>query len=335
MSFTASAGCKRLFHWQKEPGIAGLFVARKYGIFPLRQSFLLGIEISHNARIFLLTTFAMMAFAGNSLLCRLALKSHAIDAASFTLIRLVSGALVLWLLLRARKVPATGKGDWLSGFALFAYAAGFSFAYLNLSAAMGALLLFGSVQVTMIAFGVSQGERLQGMALMGFLISLAGFIGLLSPGITAPPLLDSMLMSISGIAWGIYSLRGKNKGDPLQMTAGNFLRAAVIAVVSALLCYPWLAGQTFADEAGVIYAVGSGALTSGLGYAIWYAVLPSLKTSTAAIVQLSVPAIAALGGIALLDESMSLRLGLATLAILGGIAMLSMPKAGKYNQSSK
>ncbi len=287
------------------------------------------IEISPKPRIFLLTIFAMLAFAGNSLLCRLALKSNEIDAASFTMIRLVSGALVLWLLVRSKNKSKAGTGSWMSGFALFVYAAGFSFAYLELSAAMGALLLFGSVQVSMIAYGISKGERLHGLALPGFLISLAGFVGLLLPGITAPPLQASMLMSISGIAWGIYSIRGKNEGDPLQMTAGNFVRAAFVAAVCGVVFSPWLMQGELPEFSGVIYAICSGAITSGLGYAIWYSVLPSLKTTTAAIVQLSVPAIAALGGVMLLHESLSLRLALATLAILGGIAILSLSKAGK------
>lgn len=263
----------------------------------------------------------MIAFAGNSLLCRLALKTEGIDAASFTVIRLISGALVLWVLVRIGNNTRVGKGSWMSGLALFVYAAGFSFAYLNLSAAMGALLLFGSVQITMIVYGVYKGERLQGLALTGFLISLAGFVGLLSPGIAAPPLPAALLMSISGIAWGVYSIQGKNEGDPLQVTAGNFVRAAAIAALSCLVIYPWVIRFEQPDFAGVVYAICSGAVTSGLGYAIWYSVLPALKTTTAAIVQLSVPAIAALGGVLLLYEPVSLRLVLASIAILGGIAL--------------
>ena len=263
----------------------------------------------------------MIAFAGNSLLCRLALQNEGIDAASFTVIRLISGALVLWFLVRAGSSPNLGKGSWLSGIALFAYAAGFSFAYLNLSAAMGALLLFGSVQITMIVYGMHKGERMQGLALAGFLITLAGFVGLLSPGIAAPSLPAALLMSVSGIAWGVYSIRGKNEGDPLQVTAGNFVRASVLAAVFCIVLYPWMMPADLPDLAGVIYAVCSGAITSGLGYAIWYSVLPKLKTTTAAIVQLSVPAIAALGGVSLLHEPVGLRLVLASIAILGGIAL--------------
>jgi len=281
------------------------------------------MPISSHVRIFLLTAFAMLAFAGNSLLCRLALKNTEIDAASFTTIRLFSGALVLCLLALHRRGKAKHKGNWTSALALFVYAAGFSFAYLNLTAAMGALLLFGSVQVTMISYGISQGERLHGWALLGLVLALVGFAGLLLPGIAAPPLMDALLMSLAGIAWGVYSLRGKTAGDPLQVTAGNFLRAAVIAIVPSLC----MLDQMQLDLAGVVYAIGSGAISSGVGYAVWYAALPSLKASTAAVVQLSVPAIAALGGVLLLYEPIGLRLALASMAILGGIALVVSRKA--------
>ena len=270
----------------------------------------------------------MIAFAGNSLLCRLALKSTDIDAASFTTIRLLSGAVMLWVLVRSGAQGQVGKGNWFSAFALFIYAAGFSFAYLGLSAAMGAMLLFGSVQVTMISYGLSRGERLHGLSLAGVLIALAGFIGLLLPGISAPPLLQSLLMSLAGVAWGVYSLRGKDAGDPLQITAGNFLRAAVIAVVSCLVFYPFTTANVELDFQGIAYAICSGAITSGLGYALWYSVLAFLKTTTAAIMQLSVPAIAALGGVFLLQEPISIRLLLASIAILGGITVVIFRKTG-------
>ncbi len=270
----------------------------------------------------------MIAFAGNSLLCRLALKSTDIDAASFTTIRLLSGAVMLWFLVRSKAQRQIGNGTWLSAFALFVYAAGFSFAYLDLSAAMGALLLFGSVQVTMISYALSQGERLHGLPLAGLLIALAGFVGLLLPGISAPPLLESLLMSLAGVAWGVYSLRGKDARDPLQITAGNFLRATVIAVMFCLVFYPFTTANVELDYQGIAYAICSGAITSGLGYALWYSVLAFLKTTTAAIMQLSVPAIAALGGVLLLQEPISIRLLLASIAILGGIAMVIFRKTG-------
>ncbi|MBZ0331218.1 DMT family transporter [Halomonas sp. ANAO-440] len=264
----------------------------------------------------------MVAFAGNSLLCRIALKDTSIDAASFTAIRLISGAVVLWLIVQMRRGTFTGGGSWSSAFALFAYAAGFSFAYVSLSAATGALLLFGAVQTTMIGYGIYAGERLRTLQIIGLFLALAGLVILLLPGLTAPPLAGSTLMLGAGVAWGIYSLRGKAAGDPLRVTAGNFLRAVPIAVVLSLIT---LSGSSL-DPAGFWYAVASGALASGMGYAIWYTVLPALKATSAATVQLSVPVIAAAGGAVMLGESISLRLVLASMAILGGIALVILEK---------
>lgn len=271
------------------------------------------------ARTLALTTLALTAFAGNSLLCRLALKHTAIDAASFTTIRLVSGALVLWLLVRTgRSAQASGAGSWPSALALFAYAAGFSFAYVSLPAATGALLLFGAVQATMIGVGLWKGERFQRLQLAGLALAFAGIVGLLLPGLSAPPLGGSLLMLGAGAAWGVYSLRGRGAGDPTRVTAGNFLRAAPMALALSLLTL-----QTASlDTAGLWYALASGALTSGIGYAIWYAVLPALQATTAATLQLSVPVLAALGGIVFLGEAVTLRLALASAAILGGIALV-------------
>lgn len=270
------------------------------------------------SRIIILTLITMIAFAGNSLLCRIALKHTGIDAASFTAIRLISGAAMLWLLVRFFRSARTGKGNWPSAFALFAYAAGFSFAYVSLPAAMGALLLFGAVQATMIGYGICKGERLHGLQLAGLVFAFGGLVGLLLPGLTAPPLTGSILMLGAGVAWGVYSLRGKGAGDPSRVTAGNFLRAALIAAALSLL----MINSATLDSAGVGYAVASGALASGMGYAIWYAVLPALKATTAATVQLSVPVIAAAGGVIFLGEAVTLRLVLASVAILGGIALV-------------
>lgn len=269
-------------------------------------------------RIIILTVITMIAFAGNSLLCRIALKHSGIDAASFTSIRLISGAAMLWLMVRLFRATQTGQGNWLSASALFAYAAGFSFAYISLPASAGALLLFGAVQATMISYGVWKGERLHGLQLAGLVFAFAGLVGLLLPGLTAPPLTGSILMLGAGVAWGIYSLRGKGTGDPTRVTAGNFLRAVPFAAALSLVTS---AGATL-DSAGIGYAVVSGALASGLGYAIWYSVLPALKATNAATVQLSVPVIAALGGIIFLGEAVTLRLVLASIAILGGIALV-------------
>ena len=269
-------------------------------------------------RVVALTLLTMIAFAGNSLLCRVALKHTGIDAASFTTIRLVSGAVVLWLIARLLRADESGRGNWRSAFALFAYAAGFSFAYLSLPAATGALVLFGAVQATMIGYGIWTGERLRGLQLTGFVLALGGLVGLLLPGISAPPLSGSLLMLAAGIAWGVYSLRGRAAGDPTRVTAGNFLRAVPFAALLSVLTHD----GTAVDTAGVAYAVASGALASGIGYAIWYSVLPALKATSASIVQLSVPPIAAVGGIVFLGEPLTLRLVLTSAAILGGIALV-------------
>ncbi|HMB60379.1 MAG TPA: DMT family transporter [Xanthomonadales bacterium] len=270
------------------------------------------------ARLFSLTFLAMLAFAANSLLCRAALRDTEIDAATFTSIRLISGAVMLWLIVRMKQGEIAGKGNWFSACALFAYAAGFSFAYLSLSAATGALLLFGAVQVTMIAYGLCAGERLAGLQLAGLVIALGGLIALLLPGLSAPPLTGALLMMAAGIAWGVYSLRGKGAGDATRVTAGNFLRTVPIALVLSVLMRHSLS----LDMAGLVYAILSGAIASGLGYAIWYTALPALKATHASTVQLSVPAITAAGGVLLLGEPLSVRLILASIAILGGIALV-------------
>lgn len=273
-------------------------------------------------RVAVLTSLAMIAFAGNSLLCRVALRHTTIDAASFTTIRLVSGAVILWLIVKMRQDTPAGRGNWWSAFALFAYAAGFSFAYISLPAATGALLLFGSVQATMIGRGLWVGERLRPWQLVGLAFAFSGLVGLLLPGLSAPPILGSLLMIGAGVAWGVYSLRGKGAGEPTRVTAGNFLRSVPIAVVMSVVMWN---GATM-DMPGFWYAVASGALTSGIGYAIWYSALPALKAATAASVQLSVPVITALGGVVLLGEVITLRLVLASAAILGGIALVILER---------
>jgi drug/metabolite transporter (DMT)-like permease len=272
----------------------------------------------------LATLIAMLAFAGNSLLCRVALRDTAIDAGSFTSVRILSGALALWLIvsLRRQTVPQGGAGNWLSALALFAYAAAFSFAYLGLAAGTGALLLFGAVQATMIGVGLWRGERFSAVQMVGLALACLGLVGLLLPGLSAPPATSAALMLASGMAWGIYSLRGKGAGDPTLVTGGNFLRASVPALGLALL------GSAHArwDTAGLAYAVASGALTSGMGYAIWYVAVRGLRATTAATVQLSVPVIAAAGGTLFLGEAISMRLLLASVAILGGIALVILRK---------
>lgn len=264
----------------------------------------------------------MIAFAGNSVLCRIALRHTGIDAASFTTIRLVSGAVVLWVIASFYRADSQGKGNWISAFALFSYAAGFSFAYITLPAATGALLLFGAVQTTMIGHGLWAGERLNRQQLVGLILAFGGLVGLLLPGLSAPPPVGSAMMIIAGVAWGIYSLRGKGAGNPARVTAGNFLRAMLFAMLLSVLLH----SSTSLETGGVWYAIISGAVASGLGYAVWYSVLPALKATTAATVQLSVPVIAALGGIVILGESLTARFVLASLAILGGIALVTLSR---------
>ncbi len=273
-------------------------------------------------RIGLMTLLAMTAFAGNSLLCRMALRHSQIDAATFTTIRLASGAMVLWLVVSMRRGNTEGKGSWQSATALFVYAAAFSYAYVKLSAATGALLLFGAVQATMIGYGIWSGERLARLQVGGLALALGGLAGLLLPGLSAPPVTASSMMLAAGIAWGIYSLRGRGAGDPTRVTAGNFLRAVPIAVLLNLLM---LRGAPL-DSEGIWYAVCSGAVASGLGYAVWYTALPALKATHAATVQLSVPVLAAFGGILFLGESLSLHQVLSSVAILGGIALVLLEK---------
>jgi drug/metabolite transporter (DMT)-like permease len=269
------------------------------------------------ARIALLIVFAMLAFAGNSLLCRVALRDTSIDAASFTSIRLASGALVLWVLLRSRGKQPLAAGSWPMAAMLFTYAVCFSFAYRDLTAATGALLLFGAVQLTMTGYGLFQGERLVGLRLVGVLVAIAGLVWLLLPGLAAPPVVAAGLMLVAGLAWGIYSLLGRGAGDAAAATGGNFIRAVPFAAVLSLAA----ASQSSPDTTGLMYAVASGAVTSGLGYVLWYAALPALTATSAATIQLCVPAIAALGGAVLLAEPITARLLIASAAILGGIAL--------------
>ena len=263
------------------------------------------------------TILAMLAVAGNYLLCRAPLERTDIDAASFTTIRLLSGAVMLWMIVRLRAPAAAGAGNWFSAFALFAYAAGFSFAYLSLSAATGALLLFAAVQATMVGHGLWRGERLMPLRWTGLMLAMCGLVLLLSPGLAAPSPQAAVMMLCAGIAWGVYSLRGKGKGDPFRVTAGNFLRAVAFSTVLSLS----MSDRTVWDASGVGYAIVSAGSTSGLGYAVWYTALPALKANQAATIQLSVPLIAAFGAVLLLGEPATVRLVLASVAIVGGIAL--------------
>lgn len=269
-------------------------------------------------RTLLLTILAMLAFAGNSLLCRLALRDTGIDPASFTALRLLAGAVVLGLLLRLRQGQTVLPGTWQGAIALFVYAAGFSYAYVNLDAGAGALLLFAAVQLSMIAWGVSRGERLSPLQALGSVLALAGLIGLLLPGASTPALAASLLMILAGTAWGAYSLLGRGAGDPLAATAGNFIRTLPFAVVLCLVALPSLEW----DRPGILYALLSGGVTSGLGYAVWYAVLPRLAATQAASIQLSVPLLTVLAGSLMLSEPLTGQLLIAGAAILGGIVLV-------------
>lgn len=268
--------------------------------------------------IVLLTAGTMVAFAANSLLCRLALREEHIDAATFTSVRLASGAVVLWLLLLLQDRPVRQHGSWRSALALFVYAGAFSYAYLSLPASTGALLLFGAVQATMIGYGFWRGERLGRFQSVGLVVACVGLVALLMPGLSAPSPSGAALMLTAGVFWGIYSLRGRGGVNPTESTASNFIRTLPFTALLSVA----VASRAAFDLQGIGYAVASGALASGVGYAIWYRVLPSLKATTAATVQLSVPVIAGFGGAIVLGETITQRLVLSAIAILGGIALV-------------
>lgn len=267
----------------------------------------------------LLTALAMLAFAANSLLCRLALLQSSIDPASFASVRLVSGALVLALIVRLKSgAAASARADWPAAAMLFGYVACFSFAYVTLSAGTGALILFGTVQITMLTAGLWAGESFRPVAWVGFALAVGGLVYLLSPGITAPAPVGATLMAVAGVSWGGYSLRGRGVANPLAATASNFLRAVPFTLALSL----FFAMQSHASFMGLVLAVASGALTSGIGYVIWYAALAGLSAMRAATVQLSVPPVAALGAMIALSEAITPRWALASVAILGGIFLV-------------
>ncbi|WP_019563695.1 DMT family transporter [Thioalkalivibrio sp. ALMg13-2] len=269
-------------------------------------------------RLVTLMSVALIAFAANSILTRAAFTSTSIDPVSFTAIRIVSGAIMLWLIVRAQPALPEGRGSWGSALALFVYAIGFSFAYISLTAATGALLLFGAVQVTMVSWYLATGERLTSRQWTGFALALAGLIWLLSPGLSTPPPIPAALMITAGVAWGVYTLRAKVGGDPTRVTASNFMLASLPTLIVAMAYIP----SATLDLPGVLLAVASGALASGLGYAVWYAALKYIRTSTAAVAQLNVPVLTAIAGVGLLAEPLTPRLVLAGIAVLGGIALV-------------
>lgn len=263
--------------------------------------------------------FALLAFAANSIFCRLALVHGDIDPHAFTAVRLLSGALFLFGLIRLRQPGKALGGSWKGGLALFAYAWLFSIAYVQLGAGVGALILFGAVQITMFTVSWLKGDRVLPRVLLGMLIAFAGLVALLLPGAHAPEPVSALFMVVSGIAWGAYSLIGKGSANPLADTAGNFLRSLPLLVIPVLIAV--LSGQLTASTHGLLYALASGVLASGAGYAVWYGVLKQVSAQQAATMQLSVPVIAALGGVVVLGEPLSLRLAVISGVVLGGVGL--------------
>lgn len=264
------------------------------------------------------TLIAMLAFAANSLLCRLALRQTHLDPASFTAWRLISGALVLWILLKMRASNKQPVYSYRGALFLFIYAAAFSYAYVSMEAGAGALLLFGTVQIMLLVNAIKEGARLTSTVIGGFLLASAGVLFLLWPGSNAPSLEGVVLMVISGMAWAAYSLSAKSATDPLAITAGNFIGTLPFALVGVALNYQALTW----DINGIVFAVLSGGVASGLGYALWYGVIPLLEKLHVAIVQLSVPVFAGFLGVILLSEAITLRLSVAAVTVLGGIALV-------------
>lgn len=279
------------------------------------------VYAKNDLKIFLLTTFALTAFAFNSILCRLALGTKLIDASSFTAIRLLSGAitlLIIFTLFSKNKKENIKRGNWVSAFFLFGYAICFSFAYIGLTTATGALILFGMVQATMIISALISGERPKILEWFGLVFALGGLIYLVFPGLESPPLIRSILMALAGIAWGFYTLRGKSSENPLADTMGNFVRTIPFVILATL---PVVYRLNISLK-GVIFAALSGAIASGIGYTVWYAALKYHTATRAAILQLSVPIIAAIGGLIFLSEVISMRLIVAGSLILGGIGLV-------------
>jgi drug/metabolite transporter (DMT)-like permease len=264
------------------------------------------------------TVLTMIAFSGNSILCRLALKETSIDAASYTSIRLLSGAVMLSILLYLQRKPPLKQGTWKGATALFIYAVALSFAYRSINAGAGALILFGAVQLTMILVGFISGERMSSIQTMGFVGALIGVVLLVIPNTEAPSILDSILMVVSGIAWGIYSLIGRRQSEPITATAGNFLRAVLLTIIMSTFTLPWLQ----LDTKGIYYAILSGAVTSGMGYVLWYRILQHMSAITASTIQLTSPLLTAIGGVLLLGEAFTRNLLFASLLILGGIKLV-------------
>lgn len=288
------------------------------------------MSINNLLKITLLTGLALIAFAANSVLCRLALGNGAIDAASFTCIRLLSGAIALFIILHIKRDNSeiSSKGSWLASFMLFIYAITFSYAYLSLDTGTGALILFGSVQITMIMLSLIAGTRLHLIELAGVVFAFTGFVYLIIPNITTPSINGFILMMISGISWGIYTLKGRGSKKPLRDTTYNFIRTIPLVVILAAFT---MQNMSYSTE-GIVLALISGAITSGLGYTIWYIALGGLSSTQAAVLQLSVPVIAGIGGVIFVSEIITIRLIVSTIIVLSGILMVVL---GKYHFTQK
>ena len=283
-------------------------------------------------KIILITFLSLLAFAANSLITRFALEQTTIDEASFIMLRVVSGALFLWLFVTLKKHKSPWQsGNWLAAAALFIYAVSFTYGYGLIAAGTGALLLFGSVQVTMTIVGYREGERLNSVQLIGFVLALFGLVILMLPGISAPSLIGALLMCISGVAWGIYTLQGRDASNPAASTAGNFIKAAPMAILLWLIVNLSTNNTINLASDGVFCALLSGIVTSAIGYIIWYSVLPELKATQAAIIQLSVPLLVTLAGAILLNEVITLRVVLASFTILFGTILVLTYKKSKPN----
>ena len=276
-------------------------------------------------KLIILTSLALIAFAANSVLCRLALGSGAIDASSFTVLRLLSGIVVLFIIISIakNKTKTYTKGSWYASLMLFTYAITFSYAYISLDTGTGALILFGSVQITMILLSLISGTRLHLTEWAGVIVAFVGFIYLILPGVTTPSLTGFILMSVSGIAWGVYTMKGRGSKSPLMDTAYNFFRTAPLVVLLAIFT---MSNINYSSE-GILLALLSGGITSGIGYTIWYIALGGLSSTQAAVLQLSVPVIAAIGGVVFVSEEITMRLTISAAIILGGILIVIL---GKY-----
>jgi len=272
--------------------------------------------------IILLILFIELTSAGNSLICRAAVNYTSIDPATFTSFRLLSGALTLWFVVRTKKCTSVVTGNWLSALTLFIYAIFFSFAYVKLTAATGTLLLFSSIYITIIGYGIWSGERLSKLQIFGLLVTFIGFVALLLPSYKPAELYASFFMIIAGVAWGFYYVLWKSIGDPIQVTAGNFLRTVPFVILLNIL----FLNKITPDLIGILYAVLSGSICTGLQYVAWYSIASQIKYSTAGVLQLSVTPVAALGGIIFLNEALTLHFVLTASTILAGIAMVIIKK---------